>query len=295
MVENGNAKEIQQVVESLSHMQYCFTAKQVYTECVDSIRRGNRFENTRLCELICKEVLTKDSDRFKIALSTGDILYRARILEEQYYKNKCMGHWVRDGKTNGFDEMNSGEAPLGVPQEGRNNIRGVSYMYLSEDEVTACAEIKSCIRDFISVSKFEVMRPLKLVNFSDEKDFLWDESAEEKLSLGTLFTHLMAEYTIPVRDSSNYGLTQIISDYIRKTGVDGICYGSFFTGKRNYTIFNSHESNIKFCNSRIMLHQCVNHVFLNFNDEKIIQSDPQEFAYNKELSNIYLNNSTFPA
>ncbi len=57
-------------------------------------------------------------------------------------------------------------------------------------------------------------------------------------------SQLMLRFTQPVRGENAYRATQIIADYLRKTGIDGIKYKSFLTPEgANYTIFNSTNFN----------------------------------------------------
>lgn len=86
----------------------------------------------------------------------------------------------------------------------------------------------------------------------------------------------MAQYTLPVKSEKIYRATQILSDYLRKTGVDGIAYKSYLApGGVNYTIFNSHSHAIKFVNSRVLMHKQANHSFWDFNNKQAIFSNPE--------------------
>ena len=53
----------------------------------------------------------------------------------------------------------------------------------------------------------------------------------------------------PVNDFEKYKTTQMLTDYLRKTGIDGISYRSYFDRKGiNYTFFNSyHKFHIEVC------------------------------------------------
>lgn len=75
--------------------------------------------------------------------------------------------------TIGFDEKNSIECPIGVSIDGRNNISGVSYLYVAEDEVTACEEIKTTLWVIISLAEFianDLLQTLK--NEFDNRQYL---------------------------------------------------------------------------------------------------------------------------
>lgn len=81
----------------------------------------------------------------------------------------------------------------------------------------------------------------------------------------------------PARGENTYRVTQIVSDYLRKTGIDGIAYNSFLSpGGINYTIFNCHPSKIKFCESKVLIHRYANHSFWDFNEGCAFMSNESE-------------------
>ena len=84
------------------------------------------------------------------------------------------------------------------------------------------------------------------------------KSAKDYIRRNTRMSH----YSEPVKDNRSYRATQIVSDYLRKTGIDGVAYRSSLSPEGvNYTIFNSHPSNIKYVGSKILIHKQANHSF----------------------------------
>ena len=82
----------------------------------------------------------------KKCLENGTIYYRARIMDPADDNNTKKGpHKTKDKKLIGYDEFNSREPLLGIPGAGRNNIDGVSYLYIASNPETACTEIKSTL------------------------------------------------------------------------------------------------------------------------------------------------------
>lgn len=219
----------------------------------------------------------EDKDRrFKIELKKGKKLYRARIVSENDL-NKESGIKVDEDEvgfnTTGFNEGNSREAPLGKSSVGRNNLEGVSYLYLANKISTACAEMKSNCGQIISVAEFEANRILRIVDFSKNVGFDIKESRDDNIALGTFFTLIMSRYFIPVNNVTEYLATQVITDHIRKSGVDGIAYRSFYDKNGiNYTIFNSSRSSIKYNYSKLMMNKGVSNTFLDFNERRIVHT-----------------------
>ena len=220
-------------------------------------------------KLIDDYVLNKSS-KFIQVIDKGTILYRARIVPpKKINKNyiKADGNMLL-----GYDETNSREAPLGFGTEGRNNINGVSYLYLANNIETACSEVKPIVRQLLSVAEFESTKELKIVNFADDNLEIKEES-NELIDLSYIFASIATEYTQPAISNEYYVVTQVITDYIRKNGIDGIAYKSFCSDKGiNYTFFNSSRNNISYKGSRLVMLQSERRTFLDFNNNKIVNA-----------------------
>lgn len=231
----------------------------------------------KVYDILDSVVLGDEKDQFEEKLLPGKKYYRARIIRpEDYGKVETGIGRSSDDKFSGYNEINSREPILGISGVGRNNLAGVSYLYVASNESTACMEVKSQFGDLISLATFEIRQPLVVINFSSDKAFDRKLSERHNLSMGIFFTLLMSHYSEPVKDNRSYGVTQIISDYLRKTGIDGVAYRSSLSpGGVNYTIFNSHPSKIKYVSSKILIHKQANHSFWDLNEEKAIFSNPE--------------------
>lgn len=287
-VKNNNDKQLKEMERYFIDLNYRIQAEKKYKKVKQEIEEGNYY-NSELFSIIDEIVLKDESKNFKSILSTGKKLFRAREINVEDYGKKGLDIKAKepdsDYETSGYDECNSVECPLGKSKSGRNNIKGASYLYVALEEITACSEIKPTIRSLISLAEFEVMQPLNIIDFSCEKAFELELKGEFGISLGTFVTLLMFQYTEPVRDERDYYITQVISDYIRKYGVDGIAYKSFYTWGTNYTIFNSHKNKIQFKGSRIVSYQFNKQYFWDFNNKKIIQVlKDEDVEYNKEIA-----------
>src|SRR5699024_8249194 len=95
------------------------------------------------------------------------------------------------GKFFGYDEKNSREPMLGISGNGRNNIKGASYLYVASDQETACLEVKPQLGDLISLAIFKVNQPLHIMDFSSDKQFKNDFLEKYNMSLGDFFASLM--------------------------------------------------------------------------------------------------------
>ena len=264
------------VQEQLKFQQalYCgglsANAGKAYNEFVQAIETedGMTAKIQKIFRIIDEIVLGKEKDQFQDQLDKGQNLYRARIIGLLDLNNSGKGFKYSDGKFLGYNENNSREPLIGNSSAGRNNIPGESYLYVASNPQTACVEVKPQIEDLISLATFELVQPLKIINFASDKNFQREDTEIYNLSLGVLFTLLMFRYMQPAREENTYRVTQVISDYLRKTGIDGIAYKSFLSpGGINYTIFNCHKHKIKFCDSKIVLYRQAQRSFWDLSEK----------------------------
>jgi hypothetical protein len=287
--------EIRKKLENyFQQIDYYISAKNKYYQLRDSLATNCDNYSNEVFKIIDEIVADKEREQFVKEIPVGTILYRARKIRTEEYEKSDTGLNIRVENnqfiTTGFNEKNSVECPIGIGFDGRNNAAGASYLYAAEDMATACAEIKTNLRSLISVAEFEVKSPLTVIDFSkDDKKFTHNRNDEYGMSLGRFITLLMLEYCQPASSKEDYKVTQIISDYIRKMGFDGIIYRSFFTMKNNYTIFNCHRSKIAFKQSRIVVHQFENSIFWDFNNRTSIRTDEHNnVEYNADVADEIL-------
>ena len=214
-------------------------------------------------------------------IPSGKKLYRARLVNNDDIKSEKGIQVDDEGKTTGFNREYSIEPPLGKGTVGRNNLAGVSFLYLADKIETACAEIKPYAYDVISLAEFETQKPLKVFNLEAEY-----YGAEEKDD-ADICNELMWQFCRPIRNEKEYYHTNCIADHIRKAGFDGICYRSLFDSGINYTIFNSHEINVCFVKSRLLMTCIPRMSFWDYNTGKRISTYPSEaFKDENEQDNI---------
>lgn len=292
MSNTSEQKELNTFIQSMEHFKLSFNARKKFNDIVNSFKEATFTQSNEIFRLLDDIVLAPDST-FMSTLPTNTILYRAREISIDDYTNADKGLSVSNSNnqyiTSGYNMHNSIEAPLGIPSEGRNNIAGNSYLYVANDPITACTEIKSSLRSLISLAEFTVCRDLQIIDFSKDVAFERELSEKYDMSFGIFFGSLMFSFCKP--EPKIYHFTQIISDYLRKSGIDGLAYKSFYTCKTNYTIFNSHKSNIKFQNSRIVSHHFTNEIFWDFNNADTLKScDESVCNYDTKTADQILKN-----
>lgn len=219
-------------------------------------------------------ILDKNRAIFRDKLKKGNVLYRSRCLDKLHLDKQFEKGLKVDisDKVCGFDEFSSREPSIFFSSPGRNNTSGQSYLYLAEDEYTACCEVKPTLHALISVSKFKFLKDMDIINFDVDQRIVGQDDFIRKFNMdpAKFFTIVMQLFASPTASTEEYRITQLISNQIRKAGIDGLCYRSAISGKKNYTIFNSHANNIKWIESRVVYFQstCMN--FIDINASKLL-------------------------
>lgn len=259
----------QSFYEAIENLGLSANANKIFHDYLVDVESESVFEDGTCKLLNIVDEYINEVPKVVTTIRKGKILYRARIIDDSHL-SKAYGIDIDTDRLIGFNEGNSREAPLGQSYEGRNNILGMSYLYVSDRMETACVEVKPTVRQWVSIAKFKTTEKLRIVDFSHDYYFGRGESRKNNAALGVLFTNIMAQYTNPVIDSSMYRATQILTDHIRKTGVDGIAYRSFYDSIGiNYTFFNSSRKNFEFIESKIVMVQSERRTILDINEKNV--------------------------
>jgi hypothetical protein len=176
----------------------------------------------------------------KVDIDEGAVYWRARISEDVR---------IIDGepKPKLFEKNEMGAPPKDVAKTGRANPAGISYLYLSEDEKTATAEVRPYIGSKVTLAPFTLTKktividirrnthsPLQLLA-AKENDFKEDE--------GLLWTGINLWFSLPLKpdgDKLSYIPTQYIAELFKNEGYDGIVFDSVQRrGHANLVLFDS--------------------------------------------------------
>ena len=117
---------------------------------------------------------------------------------------------------------------------------------------------------------------MKIINFSNV-------SGSTNSKLNFYAQRLVERFSKPINSSKEYRFTQFISDEIRKCGVDGICYTSYFTQSPNYVIFNCSTTSIKFMDSKILKLYSQQLNFIDYSFEKMRVTKVPDILSNEEI------------
>lgn len=206
-----------------------FKDMQVWQRFVLELKRENRFslseEPSRFVDLLLEYAGTHKV----VALPERTVLFRARIND-------------REGDRNPVALENMGMPPAHLAGHGRLNPRGIPYLYLASDQLTAVSEVRPWIGAKITVAAFSLEKECRFINFSkrhmvnipkgkefEGPEFTWRE----------LITWMFSAPFDP-RDDTAYIPTQFLAERIKGAGFDGIIYDSALgTNGYNVTMFKA--------------------------------------------------------
>ncbi|WP_220495333.1 RES family NAD+ phosphorylase [Pseudoalteromonas sp. SG41-1] len=193
------------------------------------------------------------NDRIK-TLKSGSVVWRAQTgcdkekatdsAEQEFHVDKRIPY--------SFKRMK----PLSnSPSEGRANLKGNPCLYVAADAETAVHEVRPWPGLPVTIAKLHLTKDMKLIDFSETAEaelypyFYIDEpSIEQKID--AVWAAMDIAFSWPVTESdskSEYAPTQIISEFIKSKGYDGIIYKSSLTKGHNYVLFNLNDAAVVQC------------------------------------------------
>lgn len=219
-----------------------------YSDFVDELKSSRRYflsDSSKDFLSNLKELAEKNP----FSLKQGHVLYRAR-------KNDYKGHQPS------FDPWPAEEMKPkpNMKAEGRANPYNISMMYLASSEETAIAEVRPDVGFPVTVGEFQVKKELNLVDFVSLRPsyaayFMHPDVGEDEY----LWLALSNDYSRPLykeEQQVNYLQTQVIAEYFKDQGFDGLIYQSQFKAQKtslkgediakNFVIFDAEAvENIK--------------------------------------------------
>ena len=225
-------------------------------------------------------VLDDYKDEFIIRLLEGKKFYRARTIDVQDNSLKKCGLHYNEQRFFGFNWDESKEPPAEFAHEGRMSCEGEVALYLADDEITACTEVRPKIRQLVSVAKFRLSQDIHILDFSKRKYSIPLNTNDSKYDADVryLLSKVLFLFTKPIYDSKDYIVTQKIAKHYREKGIKGFAYKSFYSNGINYTFFDEYMELFDWVDSRILLNYASSNQFLSLDTEE----------YRKDIDNSYM-------
>ncbi|EHR70689.1 RES domain-containing protein [Burkholderiales bacterium JOSHI_001] len=188
--------------------------------------RARFFQDRRVREFL--SAVTASAESRVYVLTQGKALWRAQV-----------GH---DWKERQQDNVKYDE-PVPFPQErmkpkrgsaheGRVNPRGIPCLYTASNKETAVAEVRPWLGALVSVAQLTPARSLRLVNCGEGHDSKFDSYFEEpspEIREQAVWRSIGREFSKPVSPdlgAAEYAPTQVLAEYFKKVGYDGVVYKS---------------------------------------------------------------------
>ena len=224
-----------------------FEARKLWYKFKDAIFYENRFFVRH--QLL--DILSQYMKENTLNIKPGQIYYRARIIDDSCINDhmiyKCYSAPDGEkldvkyvGKANPFKGLTK-EASFVPPKNvkvsaGRANPKYVKYLYVAESPTTAIFEVRPFIYDAVNIAKIQTTELLKVANIAVDLDLFNDKDT-------TVDMHVMGmiqgAFSKPTNNTDDYIPTQVIAEYIKSLGYDGIRFNSsIHSGGVNLTIFN---------------------------------------------------------
>ncbi len=127
--------------------------------------------------------------------------------------------------------------------EGRANPKGIPYLYIATNKETAMSEVRPSLGAILSIGKFKPTKELKIIDFSvhqGKMKFFLKEPDDIKKS-EAVWTDMDNAFSTPTSNTnfnSDYVPTQIIAEFIKSLGYDGIAYKSSLGNGHNIVLFD---------------------------------------------------------
>ena len=198
------------------------------------------------------DILKSVSKTSEMIIDPGKIYYRARIIDDNAAKKehmvaRCYGpdsteadhKWYRN-KTNKFRGL-SKEGSYVPPdpnqiKDARSNPKFIRYLYIAESPTTAVFEVRPILHNAVNVSGIQVKKRLVIANIAVDIDM---NPKKEKSMQEWLLCFIQSAFSSPTNNPDDYLSSQIIAEYFRYLGYDGIRYSSsLHRGGYNLTIYD---------------------------------------------------------
>lgn len=190
-------------------------------------------------------VLLETSEKRHRTVRKGHILWRAQLGEGE--------PWPANDDQEPMPVAHPPERMKPRPRrgtEGRANPKGIPYLYLADDRDTAMAEVRPWVGASVSVAQFRVARDLRVLHVATEQKTkgrgIWisfegrvEPSPPEREE--AVWRAIDTAFAQPIErgdDSADYVPTQVIAEWFRHRGFDGIVYRSGLGPGRNVALFD---------------------------------------------------------
>lgn len=184
------------------------------------------------------EVVKEQAQSNNVIVDVDKIYYRARVVNENaladlnnaadFYKGpfKCLS------KEGSFIPRDNKKI-----RAGRANPQFIRYLYVAEDIATALLEVRPLLFQQVNLAEIRVTDPLRIANLSVANLRRYDEKRKSKEDY--ILYYIQLAFSTSTNDPNDYIPSQVIAEYLKNLGYDGIRFSSsLHKGGVNLTIFS---------------------------------------------------------
>ena len=139
--------------------------------------------------------------------------------------------------------------------EGRANSKGIPCLYVATNKETAMSEVRPWLGAILTVGQLRLTKNLRVLDFSVEhgknNSHLYFEEPSPKDIIRAVWLDIDNAFSKPTKTSdlkSEYAPTQIISEFIKSKGYDGIAYKSALADEgHNICLFDLQSAEVDHC------------------------------------------------
>lgn len=226
-----------------------FDSWQSFWTFEQTVKRKNRYFRDAEVENFLQTVLSTTHKRKK-GIGKDSYLWRAQLGHDwkKHYQNKEY-----------FGEIPAPYLPSRMKPlaneaaEGRANPKGIPCLYLATNKETAMAEVRPWMGSLVSVGQFRTMSDIVLIDCSlhhDKNTFYYVEeppAEERELSVWADINRAFSKPTTNNDRIADYVPTQILSEFFKNNGFDGIIYKSLLGEGMNITLFDLDKAELVNC------------------------------------------------
>lgn len=228
----------------------------------------------RLFGILDGIILEDFREEFVCPLYKGERLYRARIILPDDYADVSKGLSYDKDRCYGYNGEQSKEPPKEKSDNQRNSAKGEQALYIASDKITACCEVKSTVRQMLSIAEFELSEDIEYIDFSKLKYNVSFSKLNSKydVDIYELMRYFLGLFSFPVYSSKEYATTQKIVRHFREQGYKGFKYRSFYSSGFNYTFFDEMMSKFVHIDSKVYINYAMANLFVSL-DKNAMEID----------------------
>ena len=211
--------------------------------------------NSQVNRIKMLEPVRRSLEQAEDTLAAGTTLWRARRVGDKQLPTLHFPGWGghkptpealkrRDDMLREIEDL-MGPPPVKYSGTNRMSPAGISYMYVSDNEDVCISEIRPNVGEFIWLAEFVTTKQLRLVNLTKasviEPRLLFDpEFTAAEISRSTFLEKFSSELSRPIsteESALDYVPSQVICEYIRLQGYDGVAFASSVRKGTNFVLF----------------------------------------------------------